>query len=97
MREPRSKLRVMSACGRSFSHRIKGKSGSVLQRPAMKWFLKVRMARSAALRRWMWGGASWKSMSWLSMNCMSAVDASLSSRWRLGLSPRVVKRVRARL
>jgi hypothetical protein len=36
MREPRSKLRVSSACGISSSHWSKGKSLSVLQRPAIK-------------------------------------------------------------
>ena len=51
MREVRSKLSVMTAWGRSLSQRYSGKFLSVLQRPAMKWFLKVRMARSAAFRR----------------------------------------------
>ena len=56
--------------------------------PAMKWFLKVWMARSAALRRWMCGGASWKSTSSSVMNDWRAAEASLSKRWRAGLSPR---------
>jgi hypothetical protein len=34
-----------------------GKLGLVEHSPAMKWFLNVRMARSANLRRWTWGGA----------------------------------------
>jgi hypothetical protein len=38
------------------SQRFSGKLGFVEHSPAMKWFLNVQMARSAALRRWTWGG-----------------------------------------
>jgi hypothetical protein len=31
---------------------VRGKVGSHEERPAMKWFFQVWMARSAALRRW---------------------------------------------
>ena len=51
MRDPRNKFRVVRAWGKRRSHRRNGSSGSVLQRMAIKWFLKVRIARSAALRR----------------------------------------------
>jgi hypothetical protein len=46
--EPHSRLSVRMACGR---RRSLGKLGSVLQRPARKWFLKVRMARLAEFAR----------------------------------------------
>ena len=59
IRDPRSRLMVMSACGNNRSHRLTGKSMSVLHRPAMKWFLNVRIARSAALVRCCPGAASW--------------------------------------
>ena len=45
-----TRLRVSSACGISLSHSAMGKSGSHVYRPATKWFLKVLMALSAALR-----------------------------------------------
>ena len=48
----------MMLWGMSLSHRLMGNAGSVLQSVAMKWFLKVRMARSAAFRRWTSGGTS---------------------------------------
>ena len=57
----------MVACGRRQSHRCMGKFLSVEQRPAMKWFLKVRMAHSAALHQCICSGASWKSICWLCM------------------------------
>jgi hypothetical protein len=76
----RSRLRVCRACGRSRSHKFMGKSGGTELRPAMKWFLNVRMARSAAFRRCTCGGDNWTSMCWASMNWRSALDASLSNR-----------------
>ena len=55
-REARRRLRVSSAWGRRRHQFDRGKLGSVLARPAMKWFLKVRMARLEAFRRWIcWG------------------------------------------
>jgi hypothetical protein len=57
-----SRLRVVVACGRMRSQRCMGKCLSVVQRHATKWFLKVWMARSTALRQCMCGGTSWKSM-----------------------------------
>jgi hypothetical protein len=57
--EPRMRFRQISACGSNLSHRFSGKLRSVLLSAAMKWLLNVRIARSAALRRWIWRGASW--------------------------------------
>lgn len=54
----------------------------------MKWFSNVWMARLAALRQWMLGGESWKSISFLRMVHLRAADASLSSFGSRGLNPR---------
>jgi hypothetical protein len=70
-----------------FVPKIQRDSWLVEHNPAMKWFLKVRMARSAALRQWMWGGANWKSMSEVSRNSCNNSAASLSRRCSRGLKP----------
>ena len=49
--EPRRRLSDSSAFGNNLSHKCNGKCLSTLHRPAMKWFLNMRIARSAALRR----------------------------------------------
>ena len=54
----RMRLRVSSAWARRRSHPAKGKLRSHDARPARKWFLKVWIARSAALRQCICGGAS---------------------------------------
>jgi hypothetical protein len=64
-----------------------GKSGLVEHSPAMKWFLKVCMVRSEALRRWTWGGANWKSMSEVSRNSCNAPVASFSRHCSRCLKP----------
>jgi hypothetical protein len=56
MRKPHTRLSEMSACGSSLSHRLRGKFLSVLLNPAMKWFLNMRIACSAALRGLICGG-----------------------------------------
>ena len=57
--DARNRFNVMVAWSSSLSHKCKGKSLSTLHNPAMKWFLNVLIARSAAFRRWMPGGTSW--------------------------------------
>jgi hypothetical protein len=47
--DPRSRLRVSSACGIVLSQRYIGKLSSVEYQPAARWFLAVLMALSAAL------------------------------------------------
>ena len=89
--EGQSKLRVSSAWGRSRHQLERGKFGSVVARPAMKWFLEVQMARSAELRWWMWGGTSWYSTFSAVRKALRIVEASLSSVWRRGRSPRMTK------
>ena len=45
------------------------------------------MALSAALRRWMWGGANWKSTSLSIKNSFNIVEHSLSNVHSFGVSP----------
>jgi hypothetical protein len=77
----RSRFRVINACSRRRSQRCIGKRVSVLHNPATKWFFKVRMARSAALRLCICGGTNWNSMCLLLLNCFNSSEASLSSQW----------------
>ena len=85
IRDGRRRFRVISACSRRVSHWFKGKSGYVLQIPATKWFLKVRIPLSAAFRLWLCGGTSWKSTDFYCMLCWSTEDASLSSSCNSGV------------
>ena len=80
---------VISVWGSRRHHKCSGKLGFT-HSAAMKWFLNVRIALSAALRRCMPGGASWKSISASTRNCFRSVDASLSSLWSCGRSPAAV-------
>ena len=54
----RKKFSVISVWGRRWSHKNFGKSGAIPARMDKKCALKVRIARSAALRLWMSGGTS---------------------------------------
>jgi hypothetical protein len=49
-RDVRMRFNVISACGKSLSHKCIGKEGTTEERPATKCSLKVLVARSAALR-----------------------------------------------
>jgi hypothetical protein len=87
IRDVRRRFRVIVAWGTSLSHRCIGKLGSVVARPAMKWFLNVRMARSAAFARWTPGGTNWYWMCSVSMYRFSTAEHSLSIRCSLGRRP----------
>ena len=52
----RKKISVISVWGRRWSHKNFGKSGAIPARMDKKCTLKVRIARSIALRLWMSGG-----------------------------------------
>ena len=52
-------LRISSDCSRRRSHRYFGKALSMPTRIARKWYLKVRMVRSAVLRQCKSRGMSW--------------------------------------
>ena len=51
---------MRNAWGTRWSHYWDGKLGSQEEIPAQRRFLNVRIARSAELRRWVYGGTSWK-------------------------------------
>ena len=46
----------ISICGKNSSQRVRGRSGAAVQRVAIKWFLKVLIARSALRERCVCGG-----------------------------------------
>ena len=58
-RDERRRLSVSMHCKRSLSQNEAGKCGSYLHRPALRWFLNVMIALSAALRRWRYAGTNW--------------------------------------
>jgi len=58
IRDVRRRFKVSCACGINRGQSMRGNSGSHPDRMAMKWFFHVRMARSAAFRRWEWAGVS---------------------------------------
>ena len=81
-------LSVSCACGTNCVHSTSGKSSSQVHSPAMKWLLYVRMARSAALTRWLCGSTSCTPMSASSFKYFTiAFDAMLSKMLNLGLNP----------
>lgn len=61
--EVRNMFNESCACGMNLLHMAAGQSLSIVQNPAMRWFLKVWMARSAALTLWLCGSTSWILMS----------------------------------
>ena len=85
-----SMFNVILHCGNNLHQIFAGHWQSHLWRLLMKWFLKVWMARSAGFDRWLCGLASWMSIFLSVMHLIIACDASLSSRWRMGLIPAVV-------
>ena len=74
--EPLIRLSVNSAWKINLHQRCSGKSGGHELSPAMRWFLAVLMARSAAFRLWHPGGTSWNSISLSVMNCFAACHSS---------------------
>ena len=73
------------------SQRWSGKSGGKLERPAMKWSLKVPMTRSAGFVRWSYGGTSCRAMLLAARNRLNAAEHSLSEICNLGWSPHAVR------
>lgn len=78
------------ACGNSLSHKCSGNSLSHVASPAMIWFLTVLIALSAALRLWMYGGASWYSTFSSTKYCFRMLAHSLSNLQSFGVSPAVL-------
>ena len=75
----RSRFRVISVCGSSLSHKWSGNDSAVPASTLRKWDLKLRMATSAAFRRWHPGGTISKSNLYFSLICCFMFsDISLS-------------------
>lgn len=77
----------MMVCGINLSHNAMLKLGSVSQKIAIRWFLKVQFSLSADFLRWTWGWTSWEATSSSFMKLMMASDASLSKFCSLDLRP----------
>ena len=58
----RSRLRVISVCGKSLSHKVSGKSSETPASMLRKCALKFQLATSVALHLWQPGGTSSYSM-----------------------------------
>ena len=86
-------FKVSSAWSSRRHHKRNGKFLSTEHKPLMKWFLKVRMARLAALRLRICSGVSWYWVCSLAMKFFQALEASLSSQCNFGLRPRLVSMV----
>ena len=74
--------------GKRMSHLFNGKFLCAVHSPSIKLFLNVLIALSAAFLQWHPAGANWRVMfSLVSRKEMKSVDTSLSSMWKVGLSP----------
>ena len=82
---------VSCACFLSLHHRTDEKSSSHVQIPAMLWFLKVWMARSAALERGLCGSTNCILMPSSSRYDLSAFVATLLMVLNTGLKFRFLK------
>ena len=82
-----SKFKVSSAWGTKRSHSHMEKFLSTPARIAKTWFLNVRIARSAALRQWTYGGTSWYLMLFFANAHLSLFEASLSMIYIFGCDP----------
>ena len=67
-----------------------GKSGSVKQRPAMKWSLNVLIVRLAEFQRYIPGGVSWELISLELSYIWKTAEASLLSLVYYVLIPLVI-------
>ena len=59
MRDVRSRFNVSSACCRRSHHSCSGNVFPTVHKPAMKWFLNVRIALLAAFKRWLFASTNW--------------------------------------
>ena len=82
-----SRLRVMKAWGVRRYHSWEVKLGLQEASPEQRLFLNVRIARSAALRRWVYKGTSWKSTLYVRKAFCMVWENSLSRMWRVGDVP----------
>ena len=78
----------MTAIGKRLSHLFNGNFLCDMHSPAIKWFLNVLIALSAAFLRWHPAGANWTVVfSSVSRKAMRSVYTSLSRMWKVGRSP----------
>ena len=87
VREDQRRLRVIAAWGMRLSHSWEGKLGSQDASPAQRWYLNVRIARTEALRQWVYRGTSWKLTLYLRKAFCMVWEHSLSRMWRMGDAP----------
>ena len=72
----------------SLSHLFNGKFLCAVHSPAIKWFLTVLIALSAAFLRWHPEVTNWTVIfSLVSRKAMRSVDTSLSRMWKVGRIP----------
>lgn len=79
------------ACGINLLHIAAGQFGSIVQNPAMRWFLKVWIALSAAFTRWLCGSTNCILMLLASRYVCTVLLATLSIILNCGLKPRLVR------
>ena len=85
-REVRSIFSVSWACSMNLSHSWMGQFLSIVPSPAMKWSLKVAIACSAALTRWLCASTSWISISFFVMYDCTVFEHSLSMTLSVGFA-----------
>ena len=90
-REVRNIFSVSCACLMTLHHMKDGKSLSHVQSPAIVCFLKVWMARSAALERWLYGSTSCILIPSSSRYDLTAFVATLLMMLNTGLKFRFLK------
>ena len=92
-REVHNMFSVPWDCLINFHHKMDGKSSSYMQRPEMVWFLKVWIARSAAVARWSYGVTNCTLIFSLLRYALRAFVATLSMTLKTGLKPRLERYV----
>ena len=80
----------MLACGINKSQQFAGESGSAPLSMAMKWFLKVWMARSAGFALWSPGETNCYGMLIDLRRSLKSLEISLSSRMLFARNPCLV-------
>ena len=85
--EPRSRLSDNMLWGINLNHKCIANSLWKLDKPAIKWFVKVWMALSIAFRLCICGGTSWYFSSTLRMKFVIACEHSLSKMWSFYFNP----------
>ena len=85
--KPHRRLSDNMLWGINLHHKCIGNSLWILDKPAIKWFLKVWIDLSAALCLWIYGGTRWYFSSTLSMKSVIFCEHSLYKMWSFGFNP----------